>query len=109
MRWPMQEKSLYEVNSELLHRLELLGALDAFGDHLGSMVVGEIHHRRDQILFDEIRIDRVDERHVELDEVRLEVGDRSQPGVATSRVVDGEAEATFAEETQALAELRIVL
>ena len=46
---------------------------------------------------------------VELDEVRLEVGDRAQPRVAAARVVDRETEAPLAEETQAFAEFRVVL
>src|SRR6185312_15923052 len=63
----------------------------------------------DEILLDEIRVDRVDERDVELDEVRLQVRDRAQSGVATPRVVDGEAKAALAERSQPLAKFRIVL
>ena len=65
------------------------------------MVVRELHHRLDEILLDEVRVDRVDQRDVELDEVRLEVGDRAESGVAAARVVDGEAEAALAERLAA--------
>ena len=101
MRRPVQEKSLHQMHAEVLHRLELLGALDALGDHLRAVIVREPHHRRDEILLDEIRIDRVDQRDVELDEVRLEVGDRAEARVAAARVVDGEAKAALAEEPAA--------
>ena len=97
------------MHAELLHRLELLGALDAFGDHHRAVIVREPHHRLDEILLDEVRVDRVDQRDVELDEVRLEVGDRAEARVAAARVVDGEAEAALAERLEPLAEFRVVL
>ena len=100
MRRTVQEESLHQMHAELLHRLEFLGALDALGDHLRAVVVREPHHRLDEILLDEIRVDRVDQRDVELDEVRLEVGDRAEAGVAAARVVDREAEAALAEDAR---------
>jgi hypothetical protein len=45
---------------------------------LRAVLVGEAHHRLDQILLDEVLVDAVDERHVELDEIGLEIGDRSE-------------------------------
>src|SRR5947208_1954075 len=105
MRRTVQEESLYEVHAQLLDGLELLGALDAFSDHHRAVVVGESNHRRDEILLDEVRIDRVDQRDVELDEVRLEVGDRAQAGIAAARVVDGETETALAKDSQPLAKL----
>src|SRR6185503_1255585 len=94
---------------EILHRLELLRALDALGDHHRAVIVRELHHRLDEVLLDEVRIDRVDERDVELDEIRLEVGDGSESRIAGTRVVDGETEAALAERAEPLAELGIVL
>ena len=66
-----------------------------------AVIVREPHHRLHEILLDEIRVDRVDQRDVELDEVRLEVGDRSQAGVAAAGVVDGEAKAALAKRAAA--------
>src|SRR5437868_3113374 len=97
------------MDTQLLHRRELLGALDALGDHHGAVIVRELHHRLDEILLDEVRVDAVNERNIELDEVRLEVGDRPESRIATPRVVDGEAEAAVAERLEAVTELRIVL
>ena len=72
MRRPVQEEPLHEMNAEVLHGLELLGVLDALGDHHRTVIVRELHHRLDEILLDEVRLDAVDQRDVELDEVRLE-------------------------------------
>ena len=73
------------------------------------MLIGEAHHRLHQILLDEILIDAVDQRHIELDEVGLEIGDRAQSGVAAPGVVDGESVTFVAELLQAAAELGIIL
>src|SRR6476469_7436349 len=105
----MEQKSLYQRHTDALDRLQLLAALDSFGDDHCALLLREAHHRLDQILLDEVRVDGVDERDVELDEIRLEVGDRAESGVAASRVIDGEAEAALAKGAQALAELGVVL
>src|ERR1041385_1617056 len=109
MERPVQEEALHEVDAQFFYSLELLGTLDAFGDHHRTVIVRELHHRLDEILLDEIRVDRVDERDVELDEVGLEIRDRAETGVAAARVVDGETEAAFAKDAEALAEFWVVL
>ena len=60
-RRPVQEEPLHQMHSELLDRGELLGALHAFSNHLRAVIVRELHHRLDEILLDEVRIDAVDE------------------------------------------------
>ena len=92
----MEEEALHQVNTQLLHRLELLGALDALGNDLRSVIVRELHHRLDEVLLDEVRIDAVDQRDVELDVVRLQIRDRSKTRVAAARVIDGESKAHLA-------------
>src|SRR5262245_21573368 len=108
MRWPVQEEPLHEMDAEVLHRLEFFGAFDAFGDHHRAVIVRELHHRLDEILLDEVGVDGVDQRDIELDEIRLEIRDRSETGVTAPRVVDRETEAALAEDSQTLTELRIV-
>src|SRR4051812_12367453 len=105
----MQEEALNQVNAELLHRLELLGTLHTFGDHHRAVIVREANHRLDEILLDEVRVDGVYERDVELDEIGLEVRDRAQPSVAAPRIVHREAKALLSEDLQPLSELWIVL
>jgi hypothetical protein len=105
----MQEEALHQMHAKVLHRLELLRALDALGDHHGAVIVREAHHRLHQVLLDEVGIDGVDQGDVELDKIRLEVRDRSQAGVPTARVVDGKAKAALAKCLQPPTELGIVL
>jgi len=97
------------MHAQPLHRLVLLGALDTLRDHLGTLIVGEAHHRLDQVLLDEVRVDAVDERNVELDEIGLEVRNGAQAGVPAPGVVDRKAIAAFAQGLQPLAKLRVVL
>ena len=92
----MEEEALHEMHAQSLHRLVLLGALDPLGDDFRALVVREADHRLHQILLDEVRVDAVDQRDVELDEIRLEVRDGAQAGVPAARVVDGEAIAALA-------------
>src|SRR5690242_13752148 len=72
-RRAMEEEPLNQVDAKLLHGLELLRPLHAFGDHHRAVIVRELHHRLHEILLDEVRIDAIDERDVELDVVRLEI------------------------------------
>src|SRR5689334_19033740 len=105
----MQEKALHEVHAQPLHRLVLLRSLNAFGNHLRALIVRESHHRLDEVLLDEVRVDAVDERDVELDEVGLEVRDGTETGIAAPGVVHREAVPTLAERLETLTELRIIL
>src|SRR5678816_4443987 len=59
-RWRMQEESLHEMHTELLHRLVLLRALDSLGDYFRVLIVCKTHHRLYEILLDEVRVDAVD-------------------------------------------------
>ena len=71
----MQVEALNEMDTQLLHRLVFLRSLDALGDHHRILVVAEADHFFDETLLDEIHVDAVDQRDIELDEVGLEVGD----------------------------------
>src|SRR5262245_15711546 len=97
------------MHAKISYGFEFFGALDAFGNHLRAVVVRELHHRLDEILLDEVRIDTVDQRDVELDEVRLEVGNRAQSGVAAAGIVDRESEPNLAKGAEALAKLWVIL
>src|SRR5258705_11628378 len=81
----------------------------AFGDHHRAVLVGEANHRLHQILLDEVLVDAVDERHIELDEVRLEIRNRAKTRVAASRVVDGEAVPLVAKLLEGPPEFWIIL
>src|SRR5690349_14309587 len=76
----MQEEPLHKMNTELLHRLILFRTLDSLRDDLRVLIIRKPHHRLDEILLDEVRVDAVDQRNVELDEIRLEVRNRAEPG-----------------------------
>ena len=105
----MQEEALHEMHAELLHRLELLGALNALRDHHRLVVIRELHHRLDQILLDEVGVDAIDQRDVQLDVVRLEVRDRPESRVAAAGIVNGKPKARLPERPQTLPEFRIIL
>ena len=104
----MQEESLHEMHAEVAHRHEFLGAFDTLRDDHRAVVVRELHHRFHQILFDEVRVDRIDERDVQLDEVWLEVRDRAKAGVAAAGVVYCKAVTHLSEHQEPLPEFRIV-
>src|SRR4051812_45858875 len=108
-RWFVQEETLHEMHADRFHRLELFGALHTLGDHHRAMLVGEADHALDEILLDEVRVNRVDQRDVELDEIRLEVRNGAESGVAAAGVVHREPKSFIAERLEALAELGIIL
>src|SRR5688572_24774687 len=104
----MQVEALHQVNAKLLHRLVFFSRLDAFRDHLRVVLVGKPDHLLDETLLDEIHVDAVDERDVELDEIRLEVGDRSESRITASRVVDRKPVAPIAKILESSLELRVI-
>ena len=88
----MEEKALREVHTQRLDRFVLLLPLHPLRDHLDAVIVGEAHHRLDQVLLHEVGVDSRDQGDVQLDEVGRKVGDASQPRIAGAGIVDGEAE-----------------
>src|SRR5207253_8306069 len=107
--WLVDEKPLHEMYAERLHHVVFFLSLDTLGDHHRAVLVGKSHHRLDQVLLDEVLIDAIDQRHIELDEIRLEVGNRAKSGVTAAGVVDGESISLVAELLEATAEFRVVL
>src|SRR5689334_24612861 len=107
--WLVDEKSLHQMYAERFHHVVLFLPLHTLGDHHRAVLVGKSHHRLDQILLDEVLIDAVDERHIELDEVGLEVGDRAEARVPAAGIVDSKAIALVSELLQSTAEFRIIL
>src|SRR5205814_8220331 len=98
--WRVQKESLHEMNAKLFHGLVLFGTLDALGNHFRILVVRETHHRLDEILLDEVRVDAIDQRDIQLDEIRLEVGDRSESGVTAPCIIDRESISAIAKILQ---------
>src|SRR4051794_9214979 len=46
----MQKEALHQMHAQLLHRLELLGALDSLRDHHRVVVVDEANHCLHEVL-----------------------------------------------------------
>jgi len=72
------------VDAERLYDLVFLFVFDSFRDHHRTLVIGKTNERGDEVLLDEVGVDSVDERYVELDEIRLQVRDGAETGVAAA-------------------------
>src|SRR5690606_37078251 len=105
----VEEEPLGQVHAEVPDGLELLAPLDPLGHDLGALSLREADDGLDEVLLEEVGVDVGDQRDVELDEVRRQVGDGAESGVAAACIVDGEAEATLAEGGEVLLEARVVL
>jgi hypothetical protein len=97
--WPprlCKQASLEQVTTKLDQYVALLGALDSFGDDLLAHVVTQIDHRAHDLALGRSLVDVAHERHVELDELRLELREASKPSIACAQVVERNPEAKLA-------------
>ena len=77
----------------VVEEVALAGGLDALGDDLHAGIVADPSMPR-TIAWRVLQVvDAADQRHVELDQVRLEIREQREPGVAGAEIVDGGEEA----------------
>src|SRR5690348_13329954 len=92
-RGARDQPALDEGDSGVADRGALGLGLDALGDDGGAELAGERGHRADDATLGGVALDVADQRHVELDDLGLERGERGEAGVAGAEIVDGDAEA----------------
>src|SRR5436309_1183502 len=73
---PREEITLREAHADRLQTAQLLDCFHAFGNEGDAGAGGEAGNRAGQVLLDRVLIDVADERHVDLDEVGLDLRDR---------------------------------
>ena len=66
-----------------------VGGLDAFADDLDAQFLAHRNGAADDGLAWAALVDAADQVHVQLDDVRLEVGQQVEPGKARTEVVEG--------------------
>ena len=108
-RGPPEEEALSVAHAEVGERLDLPRALDALGDDRGVDLLGERDQACRQRLAGAVGLDAVDQRPVELDELRLEPEDVAQAGEPGARIVDRDARAELAYGLERLAQALIVV
>src|SRR3954469_7386885 len=85
-----EQVSLEERATDLLQRVALVRRLHALGDDGDSQVLAKIDDRGDQLALRRLLVDAANERHVELDDMRLELGEAGEAGVSGAEVVHGD-------------------
>ena len=71
--------------------------LNAFGDHAGAAVVGNLQDRFEELKFDRVLVDVMHEMHVDFHKLRIDFRPQPQTGKALADVIDGD---TCAEAAQ---------
>ena len=94
---PAEQPSLTELDAEGLQRLLLTLRLDAFGDDARPDVAAEGQQRDDERAPSPVGVDRGDQRAVDLDELRAQLGDDAHARVPGACVIDRDAESTRAQ------------
>lgn len=89
-RWPREQIALTESKPGVPERRAFVGALDAFGDHLGLKAATQLHEACDELLLARVAVDPGDQLAVELHDLRREVDDALEVGNARAKIVDDE-------------------
>ena len=105
---PGEEVALAVAHAELRERLDLGGALDALRHDRRVDLLGERDQAGCQRLPRAVGLDAVDQRAVELDELRLEPQDVAQAREARAGVVDRDAHAELAHGVERLPQALVV-
>jgi hypothetical protein len=104
-----EQPALAEVGARLAQHGELLGALDALGDHTGAHLTGERHGGAQDGLAGGVEVDAGDHAAAELEEIRPDLGDVLERGETGARIVDGDQRAAGDPRLQALLDALDVL
>ena len=89
--WPAETPSLAELHSQAEECLQLRIGFDTLGDDAGVDVSSKREQRHHKGAAGGADIDAVDEQPVDLDELRLHLGDDQHAGVACSGIIDRNA------------------
>ena len=111
---PADEPALPAGDADVLHHAEIVGVLDALGDHQRAAVLGDVLDRAQELQLHRVVRDAGDEMLVGLHVLGLQLRPEPQAREALAQVVDGDAESHRAVQHQRLVheaevERRIVL
>src|SRR5471032_247096 len=106
---PGEPVTLHQKYSAVGQEVALAGTFDAFGNDSNAQLLTDCDNPLDDYLTDTILVDIANQRHVEFDQVRLEIGQQVQPRIAGTEIVDGGLEAEFAVFTQNIGQMAIVI
>ena len=105
---PTQQEALAVRHRERLEGIELLARLDPLGDEPQLALDREVAHAGDQRLAGGLGVDAADQVEVDLHEVRGELQDVAEAGVAGAGIVDREADGR-SEPLELAAQSRVVV
>ena len=83
--------------------------LDAFGNHLRAGFAGIEHQGADQRTAGRVSVDIAGQAHVQLHDVRLQLNDMAQRGIAGPRIVNAQFQAAAAQRFQCLQQQFIII
>src|SRR5690606_6415416 len=84
-----EQVTLEQVNPHALQLAQLAVGFDALGDHLDIQHAAHAENALNDGLAYRIGVDAAHQRHVQFDDVRLELGQQVEPRIAGANVVDG--------------------
>ena len=90
---PTEQIALHQIDTHLRQHRQLFGQLDAFGDHLGARGFGHFQDGADELAFDRILVNAVDEMTIDLHVVRAQFRPQTQAGVAGTQIIQGDGKA----------------
>jgi hypothetical protein len=93
LRRAADEEALPAGDADVLRHAEVLGVLEALGDHQRAAVLGDMLDRAQEVQLDRVGGDAGDEMLVRLDELGLQFRPQPQAREALAQVVDRHAEA----------------
>src|SRR5690348_5615989 len=99
VRWSSEVVALQQVAPQVSDTCQFVARLDTFGHNADLHLTTETDDRLHDPLFCRGLTDVTDERHVELDEVGLEVRECREASVAGAEIVHGNSIACVPEST----------
>ncbi len=105
---PAEQIALAERHAKIAQHRQLLVVLDAFGDHAGAQRIGQAQHGAHQFQPPRARGHAVHQRFVELDELRRQLDQQVEIGMAGAEVVQRIAQAEIAQHHHRVGERRHV-
>ncbi|MCY1535777.1 hypothetical protein D9M68_711970 [compost metagenome] len=88
-----EQIALQQIDAHFRKHGEFFLQLDAFGDHFGPRGLGHLQDRADELAFDRIQVDAIDEVPIDLHVVRAQFRPHAQARVAGAEVVEGNRKA----------------
>src|SRR4029079_11863266 len=98
-----EQVTLQQIAAEPYESIALGGGLHALGHDRHRHLAAQAGYAANDALFRLVGVDIADQRHIELYDLGLELGEAREPRVTRAEVIDGDPEAHAAQRGDALA------